>query len=208
MPLTFNIDIFADIICPWCYIGKKRLEQALQQRPHLHPEIRWRSFLLNPSMPKGGMDRQTYLMTKFGPNADSVYAGIARAGRDATIDFHFSSIERTPNTEAIHKLLIAAGSDSMVLSEYFYRAYFIEGLDISASDVQNQLITKAKLDSIALRQNARKAEQSMHQDAKDSNHFGIHSVPVYIFDGRFSLSGAQTAETFLHIIDATIADTP
>ena len=85
MTSRIDVDIFADIICPWCYIGKTRLDQAFSKRPNLTPVYRWRSFLLNPSMPAEGMDRQAYLTAKFGHAASAVYGRIAMAGLDAGI---------------------------------------------------------------------------------------------------------------------------
>ena len=112
MTAIIDIDIFADIICPWCYIGKKRLEAAFAMRPHITPRYRWRTFLLNPTMPQQGMDRQAYLHAKFGPAASAVYARISKAGSESGIDFNFMDIEKTPDTRPIHKLLIAAGQQA------------------------------------------------------------------------------------------------
>ena len=147
MTAIIDIDIFADIICPWCYIGKKRLEVAFAMRPHITPRYRWRTFLLNPTMPQQGMDRQAYLHAKFGPAASAVYARISKAGSESGIDFNFMDIEKTPDTRPIHKLLIAAGQQAEPLSELFYHAYFLDGLDISSQDVQEVLIAKAGLDA-------------------------------------------------------------
>ena len=122
-----TIDLYADIICPWCYIGKKRLETALAERPNIEFTINWRAFLLNPSMPPAGMDRQAYLAAKFGHAASAIYGRIAMAGLDAGISFAFSRIDRTPDTKPLHKLLIGAGKDSWALSEAFIRPIFSMG---------------------------------------------------------------------------------
>src|SRR3546814_3266102 len=97
-----HIDIFSDTVCPWCLIGKRRLEKALAERPGLKPAIRWRVFQLNPTMPKGGMQRQAYLTMKFGgaDNAATVYDRIRRAGAEDGIDFAFDDLPRTPNTSS------------------------------------------------------------------------------------------------------------
>ena len=151
MNTIIDIDIFADIICPWCYIGKKRLEACFFcPAPQIKPRYRWRTFLLNPTMPQQGMNRQAYLHAKFGPAASAVYARISKAGAESGIDFNFMDIEKTPDTRPIHKLLIAAGQQAEPLSELFYHAYFLDGLDISDTGVQTELIAKAGIDAQSL----------------------------------------------------------
>ena len=100
-----TIDVFSDPICPWCYIGKKRLDQALAARPDLPIAVRWRAFQLNPDMPRDGMDRQSYLSAKFGgaDRASEVYGQIQRVGAQVGIDFQFDKIPRTPSTLNAHR---------------------------------------------------------------------------------------------------------
>ena len=202
---TLTIDIYSDIICPWCYIGKKRLEEALAQRPNVTPEIRWRAFLLNPSMPRGGMDRQMYLKQKFGEASNAVYDRIAMAGKEAGIDFAFQDIALTPETSAVHTLLIASGKHSFSLSERFFQAYFLEGRDISDAAVQNDLITKEGCQNSYTKEALEAAANQINDDIQFGGNVGIDGVPFFVFNNEFSLAGAHPAPVLLSVIDAAIA---
>lgn len=202
---TLTIDIYSDIICPWCYIGKKRLEEALAQRPNVTPEIRWRAFLLNPSMPRGGMDRQMYLKQKFGEASNAVYDRIAMAGKEAGIDFAFQNIALTPETSAVHTLLIASGKHSFSLSERFFQAYFLEGRDISDAAVQNDLITKEGCQNSYTKEALEAAANQINDDIQFGGNVGIDGVPFFVFNNEFSLAGAHPAPVLLSAIDAAIA---
>ena len=102
-----RIDIFSDTICPWCLIGKRRLSRALERRPQENLSVFWHAFQLNPDMPEGGMDRQTYLLRKFGgaQNAATIYGRIREVGKEEGIDFDFDAIKKTPNTVDSHRLI-------------------------------------------------------------------------------------------------------
>ena len=197
-----TIDVYADIICPWCYIGKKRLEQALAQRPDITVNLKWHAFLLNPSMPAEGMDRQAYLTAKFGHAASAVYGRIAMAGLDAGISFSFSDIKLTPDTKPLHKLIISS-EEGWKLSEFFYQAYFIDGLNISNPEIQEQLYFQAGItfpDKASPRFNT--AQQQIDDDLDYGRTLGIDGVPFMIFNQAFSIAGAYPAETLLTVIDA------
>lgn len=201
-----HIDIFADIICPWCFIGKKRLEQAFVKRPHIQPVFHWRSFLLNPSMPDAGMDRQDYLRAKFGHAANAVYGRIAEAGQEAGIQFAFDAIGKTPNSRPVHQLLIAAGNNSFALSEQFYKAYFLDGKDISDKGLQSELCTEVGLDRIELEMQQDTSKAQLDADLQQGQNFGIDGVPFMVFQSRFSIAGAHPPDTLLNVIDAAIQD--
>ncbi|MGC6517995.1 MAG: DsbA family oxidoreductase [Candidatus Puniceispirillaceae bacterium] len=202
---TLTIDIYSDIICPWCYIGKKRLEEALSQRPSISASIRWRAFLLNPSMPRSGMDRQLYLKQKFGEASNAVYDRIANAGKDAGIDFQFQDITLTPETSAIHALLIASGKHSFSLSERFFQAYFLEGRDISDPDVQKDLIHQEGCENSYTKDALQQATTQINDDIKFGADVGIDGVPFFVFNEQFSLAGAHPAPVILSAIDAAVA---
>ena len=199
------IKVYSDIICPWCYIGKKRLEEALSQRPDLQVDISWRAFLLNPSMPRGGIDRQIYLKQKFGEASHAVYDRIAQAGRDAGIDFQFDEIERTPETSSIHALLIASGKHSFSLSERFFQAYFLNGQDISNPDIQKQIIDEEGCNSSYTQEAIENATTQINDDLAFGRQVGIDGVPFFTFNDQFSLAGAHPAPVLLSAIDAAIA---
>ena len=197
-----NVDIFADIICPWCYIGKTRLKQAFSQRPNLTPVYRWRSFLLNPSMPAEGMNRQAYLTAKFGHAASAVYGRVAMAGLDAGIEFQFSKIQKTPDTRPIHHLLLAAGNKSDALAGHFYKAYFLDGLDISEVKIQDEILAVCGLDRQALSHNLTAAATQLETDLHDCHTLSIEGVPLIIFNGSLSLAGAYPPDILLNVIDS------
>lgn len=200
-----TIDIYSDIVCPWCYIGKKRLEEALSMRPDVSVDIQWRAFLLNPSMPQAGMDRQLYLKQKFGEASNAVYERIAHAGRDAGIAFEFDKIGITPETSAIHALLIAAGKHSFSLSERFFQAYFLQGKDISDPEVQKQLIDEEGCAHIYTKDALEAAADQINQDIKYGGDVGIDGVPFFVFNKEFSLAGAHPPHVLLSAIDAAVA---
>ena len=200
-----TIDLYADIICPWCYIGKQRLETELSERPNIEFTINWRAFLLNPSMPPAGMDRQAYLAAKFGHAASAIYGRIAMAGLDAGISFAFSRIDRTPDTKPLHKLLIGAGKDSWALSEAFYQAYFLDGRDVSDSYVQADIFAKMGKTSLYddISEND-KSQSRLEQDLADSHALGIDGVPFMVFNNAFSIAGAHPSDILLKVIDASV----
>ena len=129
-----QIDIVSDTICPWCYIGKRKFERALETRPDLSVDISWRPFQLNPHMPAGGMDRDAYLATKFGGDtrAGHIYRAVSDAGRAVGIAFDFDRIRRTPSTLDSHRMIRWARSAGVQndLVEILFRRYFLAGDDI------------------------------------------------------------------------------
>ncbi len=208
-PKQIQVDVFADIICPWCYIGKTRLEEAFAQRPEIEPVYRWRTFLLNPTMPIGGMDRTAYLTAKFGQAAAAVYGRIAMAGLEAGISFKFSDIQRTPDTRPIHKILIASGEAAPLLSDAFYEAYFLHGEDISDSAVQDRLVEEISVvhksaANALLPKKLSEAETQLDLDLRQVQRLGVDGVPLMIFNNNFSLAGAYPSDILLNVIDAAL----
>ena len=145
-----KLDILSDPICPWCYIGKANLDKAIQAHPD-HPfTIEWHPFQLNPEMPEGGMDRRTYLETKFGgkENAVKVYGQIEDAAKAARLEIDFAAMKRTPNTIDAHRLIHWSGLEgrqTAVVASLF-RAYFAEGKDIGDRGVLLDIAEAARMD--------------------------------------------------------------
>jgi len=207
-----QLEIFSDTICPWCYIGKRRLERALRQRPMPELAIRWRAFQLNPGMPTGGMDRQQYLAAKFGSaeRASRLYDTVTRVGAEEGIRFRFDRIARTPNTMKSHRLLALAGqhgAQSQLLDRLF-AAYFTEGHDIGSAEVLTEIGLAAGLPQAEI-------ESALAEDspigtslAEDflARRQGINGVPYFVFNGRFGLSGAQEPEALFHMLDLARED--
>ena len=202
-----QIDIFSDTICPWCLIGKRRLEAALKLRPDQPVQVRWRTFQLNPQMPPEGMDRATYLNLKFGgaENATMIYDRIRGAGADDGIDFNFEGIARTPNTLNSHRLVRwAAGfGKETELVEALFQAYFFRGEDIGAEAVLLQAAESAGLDREAaaafLETDDLLAEVS--EEDRQARALGIDGVPCFIFNGRHALAGAQPPKVLAEMLD-------
>ena len=202
---TVAVEVFADVICPWCYIGKRRLDMAFAARPDVTPSYIWRTFLLNPTMPPEGMERQAYLSAKFGNSAAAVYGRIAAAGLDSGIEFRFDAISRTPDSRPAHRMLIAAGPDSAALSEAVYRAYFVDGLDISDRRVLERIAGAAGrpdlIDAAADDTVARQLETHL----ANGNRMRLDGVPFFIFGGKYAIAGAHLPEHLVPAIDAATA---
>ena len=211
------IYVFADPICPWCYIGKRRLEAALAQwtqAPAARPArraaaiaVRWRPYLLNPAMPAGGMDRAAYLMEKFGASgrATRVSDGIVKAGRDVGLAFALDRIRRTPATIDCHRAIAFATTrgDAAAFIERLFAAYLCEGRDIGERDELLSIATEAGLPIDELRRYL--ASDAGYDAVRDSRlsarALGIHAVPCFVLDGRYAVTGAQPPEVFLRLFD-------
>jgi predicted DsbA family dithiol-disulfide isomerase len=202
-----KIDIVADTICPWCYIGKRRLERALSQRPQRGLEIFWRPFFLNPAMPREGIDRADYVARKFGgrERANRIYAGINEAGAAEDISFRFDRISRSPNTVDSHRLIHLAGlidrQDPIV--EALYRAYFVEGRDIGDTEVLADIAAAAGMprqDALDYLRGGADRDVVIAGDEK-ARSLGVNGVPCFIIDRKYAVSGAQLPEVFHQVFD-------
>ena len=199
---AMTVDIVSDVVCPWCYIGKRRLEAALAMRAGPAPVVRWHPFQLNPDIPAGGVDRRSYLEEKFGgpERARDVYARVEAAGREVGIPFRFERIDRQPNTSDAHRLIAwaqqvaPASADRLV--EHLFRAYFSEGVDIGAVDELARLAGESGCDPEAARAHLESVagrEEMVEADARMRS-MGIGGVPFFIFNRRLAVSGAQPPE--------------
>ena len=202
-----QLEIFSDTVCPWCYIGKRRLERALRQRPQPGLVRRWRAFQLNPGLPASGMDRRQYMVAKFGSldRAQRLYDAVSRVGAQEGITFAFDCIQRTPNTVRSHRLLYAAAEEDKQadLLELIFAAYFTNGLDIADADVLSDLGHEAGLSGAAIADaliDGGRLDLAMTEDLQ-SRRIGINGVPFFVFNGRFGLSGAQEPEALLNMLD-------
>jgi predicted DsbA family dithiol-disulfide isomerase len=193
-----TIDVVSDVVCPWCYIGKRRLEAALRDGAS-SPRIRWHPFQLNPQIPAGGVDRRSYLEEKFGgpERAREIYARVEEAGRETGIAFNFERIERQPNTLDAHRLMAWAqavdAGRADALMEQLFAAYFLEGADIGAVDELVRLAVQAGYDESGARAHLQSDAGRDEIAAADerSKAMGIGGVPFFIFNRRLAVSGAQ-----------------
>ena len=209
-----KIDIVSDTVCPWCFIGKRRIEKALSGPDAPKPEIAWHPFQLNPDMPAGGMDRSTYLAMKFGGPARALrtYAMIADAAASEDLHLRFDAIRRTPNTVDSHRLIDYAaerGAQDAVV-EALFRAYFESGADIGDRTALAEIAEACGLDGAAARawlDGDSGAEQVRDRDRR-FRAMGIQGVPFFIVDGRYAVSGAQDAEVFRQVFAAADRNDP
>jgi predicted DsbA family dithiol-disulfide isomerase len=207
-----HLDIYSDTICPWCYIGKRRLERALAERPQDGLPLRWRAFQLNPDMPAGGMERQRYLELKFGgpANARTIYDRIREAGEEEAIPFAFEAIRRTPNTVDSHRLIrfatqhggIGQESADAVVNALF-EAYFLRGEDIGDLDLLCDLAGIAGLDPMDVRVflESEAGTEAVRAEDAQARAIGIQGVPTFILDGKYVLSGAHPPEVLFQFFD-------
>jgi len=202
------MDIFSDPVCPWCYIGKRRLQKTLDEMaPAERPQVRWRAFMLNPDMPPDGMERNAYLARKFGSSqrAMELYATIAQAGFEEGILFAFGDIARTPSSMNAHRLIAFAeerGCQTEIVDELFFR-YFTQGVDIGDTDALVAIAVASGLEAEEVRAYI---DSGADADAVLAEHnlaqrIGINGVPCFILDGRYAVSGAQSPEVLRRMID-------
>lgn len=208
------IEMFADVICPWCYIGRHRLLHALTERPRIKAELRWQTFQLNPDMPAGGMDRILYMAAKFGSldRARQVYAVVEESAAREGLPIFLNRVRRIPNTFDAHRLIRLADrvgrADPMV--DALFHAYFSEGLDIGDREVLIAMAAAAGLDADEVRcQLASDAEVEGVRASDDAaRRIGLQAVPCYVFDKRYALAGAQEPAAFLPLLDLAADETP
>lgn len=206
-----EIQVIFDTVCPWCYIGKRRLEQALALRPHVGIDLVWRPFLLNREIPTEGIDRTAYLIRKFGSEARvrRIYGAIAQAGESVDIDFDFDRIDRTPNSVDSHRLIRFAlrnGAGPRIVEILFFE-YFIEGLDIGRQDILQEIGERAGLDGNAIGGylNSEEDIDFVYDQNTRAHRMGVNGVPAFVFNENMIISGAQEPQILARMIDAALA---
>lgn len=204
-PLT--IDVVSDVVCPWCFVGKRHLEVALAGLSGAPPaRVRWHSFELNPGLPAEGVDRRSYLEAKFGgpARAAEVYARVREAGRRAGIEFDFDAIARQPNTRDAHRLVAwaQARGDAGPLVERLFRAYFLEGRFVGDRDTLAALAADTGYDADAARAwlASGQGDEAIADAEARLRALGVTGVPFFIFGGTVGLSGAQPPEAMREAI--------
>jgi predicted DsbA family dithiol-disulfide isomerase len=191
------IDVVSDVVCPWCFIGKSRLEKAMALRPDIAVEVRWRPFFLNPWVPPEGIDRKTYLETKFG--SVERYAAMAQrivaAAAAEGLTYRLDQISRQPNTLDCHRLILWAGNTSNPgrMKQRLMELYFAEGADLTDREVLVGAAADCGMDADLVRQLlASDADvERVEQEANSAKEAGIDGVPCFIFGNVLAVSGAQ-----------------
>ncbi|MCW5733129.1 MAG: DsbA family oxidoreductase [Enhydrobacter sp.] len=206
------VDIVSDTICPWCYIGKRRFERALDLSGRNDIAISWRPFQLNPDMPSEGMTRDDYVRAKFGggDRPRQIYQAIAESGREAGIEFQFSKIRRTPNTVLSHRLVHWSAKqerqDEMV--QELFKGYFEDGLDVGDLEILVECARRAGLDSELARTFLLSEEGRQEVVASDvyARRLGINGVPCFIVNRKYAVSGAQPPSAFVEVFNLAERD--
>ena len=207
-----KIDIVSDTVCPWCYIGKKRLDKAIEDYKGQTFDINWHAFQLNPTMPKAGIDRQLYLSTKFGgqERANNVYNQIKNTGTSTGISFNFSKIKIMPNSFYSHMLIEFSKEEGLQnkICEELFKAFFIHGKNIGEF---NELNNIAKLNNIKnfskdLINSRKDLAKKVQESDNISRSKGIGGVPFFIINDHYAISGAQESEVFKKIFETCLLE--
>jgi len=205
-----RIEVFSDVVCPWCFIGKRRLEEALRRLAAAAPSsprvrVEWRAFQLNPWLPADGMERSEYIRSKFGSQAGGIYARVAAVGQQVGIAFAFDRIARQPNTVDAHRLIRLAGSQSRqdAMVETLFQAYFLEGADLTSTAVLLDLAQRAGVDRAQAQ--ACLTDDSMRAAVEDEDRrareLGVEGVPFFVLNQRLAVSGAQEPGVLVNAIE-------
>ena len=207
--MNLSVDVISDVICPWCFIGKRRLEKAVAV--HGGPvKVRWHAFQLNPGMPKEGISRREYRIRKFGSWERSMEldANIIAVGKEEGIHFAFDRMERTPNTLDAHRLIWLADQEGCqdAVVEALFRAYFTEGRDISNCQTLKDVVSEAGLDrqraEVVL--NNDEGMDAIKETGEQAQRLQVSGVPFFIINGQVMLSGAHPPEDFLTAFNQTL----
>jgi predicted DsbA family dithiol-disulfide isomerase len=204
-----HVDVVSDVVCPWCYIGKRRLEEAIKLVPDVNVRITWRPYFLNPWIPREGIERQTYLETKFG-SADR-YAVIAeRVVQAAALEglvYKPDKVSRQPNTLDCHRLILwsRSATDPGRMKQRLMELYFAEGADLTDARVLIQAAVDCGLDGDLVRRLlASDADvDRIENEANSAKEAGIDGVPCFIFGGSVIVTGAQSPEYLASAIERT-----
>jgi predicted DsbA family dithiol-disulfide isomerase len=206
------VDIVSDTICPWCYIGKRRFERALDLSGRNDIAISWRPFQLNPDMPTEGMTRDDYVRAKFGggDRPRQIYQAIAESGREAGIEFEFARIKRTPNTVLSHRLVhwSAKNERQDQIVDKLFKAYFEEGRDIGDLDTLVEVAAQAGVDETEARHFLASDDGRQEVVASDvyARRLGINGVPCFIVNRKYAVSGAQPPSAFVEVFNLAERD--
>lgn len=211
-PNRLVVDVVSDVVCPWCFIGKRKLEAAIarlrQAEVPLETSVRWHPFELNPDLPAGGILRTEYLERKWGSvaRAEENYVRVRSAGESVGIAFRLDCIERQPNTFDAHRLVAWAQGqgDAGALVERLFAAYFIEGRQVGDRDELARLAAECGLSHGDAREMLASdaLKDDVASESREALDVGVRGVPFFIFNGRVALSGAQDPETLLEAVAA------
>ena len=207
-----QIDVISDTVCPWCFIGKRRLMRAMALRPHIAFDVKWRPYRLDPTVPKGGMDRQAYMRAKFGDNPMKIvemHKLIAAEGVKDGIEFDFAAIRRRPDTLDSHRLIRWAEANGVQddVVERLFIAYFENGEDIGDVRILSDIADLCGMDGVEVAEMLEGDTDSLLVEREDqiAHEMGVTGVPAMIFGGKLAVAGARDPEMLAVVIDRVAA---
>jgi predicted DsbA family dithiol-disulfide isomerase len=206
-----DIEVFSDVVCPWCYVGRRRLARAAELLADKH-EIRvtWKPYQLNPWIPAEGMDRAEYRRMKFGSaeRSSGMDGRLREAGQGEGIELAFEKIARTPNTLQAHRLIWLAGQHGRQIEmvDTLFQAYFTDGKDIGDNAVLAELATAAGLDADEVKTFLANDEglAEVEEEEQVGRQLGIDGVPFFLLADKYGVSGAQPAEVLVNVIERVV----
>ena len=209
---TIRIDVVSDVACPWCYVGKRRLEKALATRPDLDVQVHWHPYMLDPTIPSEGYPRKSYMAAKFGSEerAGEVFSRVTAEAAKEGLSFDMDAMTVSPNTLNAHRLLRWAAEAGVqdAVSEALFRAFFVEARDVGDTDTLVAIAQEAGQDGESIRRRLATDEDvaAVEAEIADARAIGVTGVPCFIFERRTGLAGAQPPEALLEAIDAVVAE--
>jgi predicted DsbA family dithiol-disulfide isomerase len=203
--MKISIDVISDVICPWCFLGKHRLDRALAALPEVQAEVAWRPFFLDPTIPAEGIDRRTYLVGKFGEERlATLHAPFEEAREKEGVPYDFDKITRTPNTLDAHRLMRWSQMEGKQqgVAERLFLAYWSEGRDVGDREVLSAVANEAGMDGaqVAERLATNADVEKVFAEARQAITMGVQGVPCFILAQKYGLSGAQPVETLVDAI--------
>jgi len=202
-----HVDIISDTVCPWCYIGKRRFEQAVAMRSHYEIQVGWRPFQLNPDIPPSGLPRRDFLNAKFGgaERANKVYEAISKAGEETGLDFNFRSIPHQPNTFDSHRLVRWSESSGVqdAVVEKLFLSYFMNEADVGNQEFLVGVANECGMDGDLVQELFREdADRDLLMAEEGvARRMGINGVPCFVVDHKYAISGAQDPSVLTHVFD-------
>ena len=215
--MTLHIEMVSDLVCPWCWVGLRRMKDAIELVPELDVEILFRSFELDPSIPAGGSDYKTYMKARFGSDqnrdrANSMREALIRYGQDENIPFHFDRITRRPNSFDAHRLVHWAQGQSLAMQtkEALFEAYFSKGLDIGDHEVLVTIASEVGLDPNIV-SDLLASDADVESTQNEQNLFrqmGVSGVPTFIAHRQIAVQGAESSEKIARFLKSAAAQVP
>lgn len=205
-----RIDVISDVVCPWCFVGKRRLARALDLMPEVAADVNWRPFRLDPTIPPEGIERDAYLTKKFGPDgAREMHGQIAAIGEEEGIVFRFDRIARSPNTVDAHRLILWAGREAQQqdVVEALFTAYFSEGRDIGDPAVLADIAAETGMpEGTGERLAGDDDRAETVAEVENAYRIGVSGVPAFIIDQRIAVMGAYPPEAIVQAVGQSLEE--